>query len=253
MLKNAVKSVLSQGDFVKLHILDNASSDGTQTWLQELQRNEDSRVELTLRKENIGALANFSEGFSSVTTQYCVPLADDDELLPNYLQKALEIAVRNPGIGGVVFQTKRNHPDGNFDISPDFEFEGIVNPHKHIELWCRSGHYVSWSSILWNSEITKSNEFLSNMSKFTYFGDAWLQFLAISKYPFYLCSNLGSVFNLHESQASQGFCIQLIKNYIDIYSLISEIITNCDNLEKDEKNTVKQNLLNLLSVIIKFI
>jgi hypothetical protein len=81
------------------------------------------------------------------------------------------------------------------------------------------------------------------MSKFAFFGDAWLQFLAICKYPFYLCSNLGSVFNLHESQASQGFCVQLIKDYIEIYNLISGIITNSDNPEEDLKNTFKQNLL----------
>jgi len=243
LLKNSVRSVLEQGDFVKLHILDNASSDGTQNWLQELNKNEGERVELTLRSENIGPLANFAEGFSKVATPYCVPLADDDELLPDFLQSALEVAGKNPTTGGVIFQTERRHPDGNIDISPNFNDEGIVNPEKHIELWCRSGHYVSWSSILWKSEITSSFEFISNLQKFTYFGDAWLQFLAISKFTFYLCKKRGSVFNLHEQQASQGFCIKLIKDYIEIYNLISKFISINNNLTEDKKKSIKFNLL----------
>jgi hypothetical protein len=243
MLKNAVQSVLTQGDFVKVHILDNASTDGTQTWLQELQRCEGARVELTLRKENIGALANFSEGFSSVTTPYSVPLADDDELLPEFLHKALGIAETNPGIGGVIFQTKRNHPDGSIDISPDFEFEGIIHPHKHIEIWCRSGHYVSWSSILWNSEITKASDFLSNVGKFTYFGDAWLQFIVISRYPFYLTKKVGSVFNFHESQLSQNICQELIIDYTNIYNLIAIAVEKNNSFVVDQKNLLKNSLL----------
>ncbi len=243
LLKNSVRSVLEQGDFVKLHILDNASSDGTQNWLQELNKNEGKRVELTLRSENIGPLANFAEGFSKVTTPYCVPLADDDEILPDFLQSALEVAERNPTTGGVIFQAERRHPDGNIDISPVFDDEGIVNPEKHIELWCRSGHYVSWSSILWKSEVTSSFEFISNLQKFTYFGDAWLQFLAISKHSFYLRRNVGSVFNLHESQCSQGFCMELIKDYIEIYNLISDIITKDERIKEDQKKHLKFSLL----------
>lgn len=243
LLKNSVRSVLEQGDFVKLHILDNASSDGTQHWLQELNKNEGERVELTLRSENIGALANFAEGFSLVTTPYCVPLADDDELLPNFLQSALEVAEKNPRIGGVIFQTERRHPNGNIDISPNFDDEGIVNPEKHIELWCRHGHYVSWSSILWKSEITSSFEFISNLQRFTYFGDAWLQFLAISKHSFYLRRIVGSVFNLHVEQASQGFCIKLIKDYIEIYNLISNSISINKYIRDDCKKSLKHNLL----------
>lgn len=251
MLKNAVQSVLAQTKLVKVHILDNASTDGTPNWLQELQSSEGARIELTLRNENIGALANFSEGFSSVTTQYCVPLADDDELLPNFLQKALEIVEKTPGIGGVVFQTKRNHPDGNFDISPDFEFEGVVNPHKHIELWCRSGHYVSWSSILWNSKITSSADFLSNISRFTFFGDAWLQFIAISKYDFYLKGEIGAVFNLHNNQCSQEVSLKLIKDYVDIFNLVSDCIDLQKSITKKVKLYSKKNLLKNWNSMVK--
>jgi glycosyltransferase involved in cell wall biosynthesis len=242
MLKNAVQSVLSQGDFVKVHILDNASTDGTPNWLEELNTKEGARVKLTLRRENIGALKNFSEGFSSVTTQYCVPLADDDELLPNFLQKALDIAETNAGIGGVVFQTQVLKKEAVLHLSPKENVQGIIKPLKHLAKWCAGGHYFSWSSILWNTEllltINAQNEFYKHGS----FGDAWIQFLAFSQRDFYLVEIPGAVLNIHENQASQQFSSKFIDDMASILVAVKRELLKRNDLDESKANQLVASL-----------
>ena len=236
LLKNSVRSALEQGGFVKVHILDNASSDGTQNWLQELSKSEGGKVELTLRSENIGALANFSEGFSKVTTPYCVPLADDDELLPNFLEKALDIAEKNPGIGGVVFQTQVKKNREVLHISPIVSNPGLVDPAEHLTKWCSEGHYFSWSSILWNAELLHSINAKDEFQKHGFFGDAWIQFLAFSQSEFYLADCPGAVLNIHSNQASQQFGAAFVEDMASIWNAVKNALDQRKDLAQSVSN-----------------
>jgi glycosyltransferase involved in cell wall biosynthesis len=236
LLKNSVRSVLEQGDFIKVHILDNASSDGTQSWLEELSGREKGRVELTLRTENIGALANFAEGFSKVTTPYCVPLADDDELLPDFLQKALEIAERNPGIGGVVFQAQVKKNGEILYLSPAKNISGLVESVEHLTKWCSEGHYFSWSSILWNTELLHAINAKDEFQKHGFFGDAWIQFLAFSRSPFYLADSPGAVLNIHDGQASQQFGAAFVEDMASIWNAVKDALDQRKDLDQSVSN-----------------
>ncbi len=199
-LKKAVASVLSQGDFVRLHVLDNASSDGTATWLNELAA-ADQRVQVTLRNQNVGGLQNFMDGFDSVKTPYLVPLADDDELFPGFLGAALSIAVGRTSLGAVVFQTVGESDGQVILISPETQGSGLLDVRAHLLSWARSGHYLSWSSVLWSTEAIRESHAAKELLLYGLPSDVWFQFRVFSAHPVYLVPEPGSRFNFHANQA----------------------------------------------------
>ena len=140
LLKVAVASVLDQGDFVILHVLDNASTDGTKEWLLDLAHTN-PRVRLTIRESNLGYLANFSDAFSKIDTAYAVPLQDDDALLPGFLKSALSIAMNNPDLGAVVFQTEIWKEGRKIALSPRNAPNKKLSIHDHLVNWTCNGHY----------------------------------------------------------------------------------------------------------------
>ena len=89
-LEIAIKSVLSQSrtDF-QLIVIDNASTDGTR-FLCDLFSKKDRRFRYIRNEANIGAIGNFRKCFDSVDTPFFSILSDDDILLPNFLEEALE-------------------------------------------------------------------------------------------------------------------------------------------------------------------
>jgi glycosyltransferase involved in cell wall biosynthesis len=203
-LQRAVASVLSQGDFVRLHVLDNASPDGTAEWLRELA-NHDGRVQLTLRSQNVGGLKNFSDGFHSVETPYLVPLSDDDELASGFLASALEIAEADPELGAVVFTTEVRKAGKTVAFSPPpGTQEGRVEPAEHLLRWAEHGHYIAWSSILWRKDPIFSFASAATFQKFQNISDLWIQFLVFLEVPVVVCNQAGSIFNEHDGQTSQG-------------------------------------------------
>jgi len=202
LLKRAVESVLSQGDGVRLHILDNASNDGTRAWLEKLA-SQHPCITVTSRKENIGALANFVEGFNAVKTPFCLPLADDDALIPDFLPEAVKIAETDSHLGAVVFQTETWRNGKLKHKSPSDPSSGKYEPLEHLPMWAASGHYFSWSSILWSSKAIKSLNLMEQLERFGSASDVWFQFRIFLQYPVFLVPKSGSIFNQHDTQCSR--------------------------------------------------
>ena len=201
-LQRAVASVRSQGDCVHLHVLDNASTDGTGDWLRKLAR-EIPGVELTLREKNEGALRSFAEGFERVRTPYLVPLADDDELASGFLESALRIAGEHPDLGAVVFTTESRCNGEIIERSPADPKPGRLDPAAHLTEWAAHGHYVSWSSILWRTEPFMGVRPAEQLEKFGFVSDVWMQFLVFAENPVFISHQIGSLFQIHPGQWSR--------------------------------------------------
>lgn len=76
LLKRSVESARSQGyEDLEIIISDNASTDGTQEYLQSLS---DPRVKVLLNAENLGMVANWGRCLNSATGAYFLLLSDDD-------------------------------------------------------------------------------------------------------------------------------------------------------------------------------
>jgi len=90
MLRRAVCSVLSQTyPHFQVCVYDNASGDETASVVAELAK-LDSRVKYHCHSENIGALKNFIYGMEHVETPFFSFLPDDDVLLPEFYETAME-------------------------------------------------------------------------------------------------------------------------------------------------------------------
>jgi glycosyltransferase involved in cell wall biosynthesis len=224
LLKTAVNSVLEQGDCVLLHILDNASTDGTQQWLlQNFQNSENVRI--TLRSKNIGALKNYQEGFELLETPYCVPLADDDVLEAGFIQYALQLVNSKPDIGAVFFQTKSVRINEHWiDFNHDKTL--YLQPQEHLLLWSEKGHYISWSSVLWDVKKLRYTRCVEDITLYGLPSDVWFQFKIIASYACIVVSKPGSIFNQHQNQASQQIdhrnIVDFGKMNIDIRNFLSE-------------------------------
>lgn len=76
LLKRSVESALSQGyEDLEIIISDNASTDGTQKYLQGLS---DPKIKVLLNAENLGMVANWDRCLNSATGTYFLLLSDDD-------------------------------------------------------------------------------------------------------------------------------------------------------------------------------
>jgi glycosyltransferase involved in cell wall biosynthesis len=240
-LKKAVQSVLSQGDFIQLHVLDNASTDGTSAWLHEL-RNNNPRVQLTLRTTNVGATKNFIDGFEAVQTPYLVPLADDDELAPNFLNVALGFLKSDSTLTAAVFRTELRRNRSAVAFSPSETMNRRLDHKAHLLEWSTKGHYVSWSSILWKTEVILKHIRAGEFGRFGLPSDIWIQFLVFCEASVQVSNNVGSIFNLHEEQVSRGVGPHSVSDFGELLSAMNAHLESSIAMSTDEKKTFLRNI-----------
>lgn len=240
-LKNAVKSVSEQKVPLHVHVLDNNSSDGTRNWLVEMEKKH-TWFRTTMRNENIGALANFSDGIQSVQTKYFVPLADDDELLPGFLADSLMAVEKHIGVGAVITQTDIRRNGKHQFYSPPIAKPGLKSAKQHLTEWSVQGHYHSWSSILWAKCLAESTNWIKEITQFGLASDVWVQFLAFANCEVFCLDRVGSAFNLHESQASAGVSISDLELYGKMNRSMFDFLSQTEILDKIETREFMKNV-----------
>lgn len=97
-LRTCVESVLSQEAVtVRVLIIDNASTDDSAVVATALAA-ADTRVEVVLRPENLGAHASFNAGIDWAQADYFLLLCADDVLVPGALRRAVWVMERDRSI-----------------------------------------------------------------------------------------------------------------------------------------------------------
>ncbi|MEJ8847075.1 glycosyltransferase [Variovorax rhizosphaerae] len=218
LLQKAVESVLEERRVpIVLHVFDNASDDETEAYVRALAR-QDPRVAYTRRPENIGATANYAQALASIETDYFVPLADDDWLLPDFLHDAHQLLEATPELGAAVFVTEARNAQGQvlttYPTALDQIRYGELQPREHLEDWLRYGHYA-WSSILWR---TKTLECVGE--PYLHVGlpsDVDFQAQIFCHYPVYLTRQTGAVYSLHDFQASGGYDVSHTPSWAHLF------------------------------------
>ncbi len=129
MLRRAIRSVLDQTfpDF-RVCIYDNASGDETEAVVEGF-RKRDSRLEYVCRPNNIGMSPNFVDGANRVETPYFSFLADDDLMLPHFLETALSGFQRYPEAALSILPTLCMNPRGLILLVTNLQWpEGLLLP-----------------------------------------------------------------------------------------------------------------------------
>ncbi|MDM0081983.1 glycosyltransferase family 2 protein [Variovorax sp. J31P179] len=224
-LQNAVESVLQERRVpIFLHIFDNASTDETESYARAVAA-QDPRVSYTRRPENVGAVGNYSLALASISTEYFVPLADDDWLLPDFLHDAHQVLEKEVELGAAVFVTEARDPQGVVAATypaalSEIRF-GLLRPREHLEDWLRFGHYA-WSSILWR---TRTLECVG--APYMHVGlpsDVDFQVQIFCHYPAYLCNRPGAVYSLHNAQASGGYDVSHVRSWARLFQRLDREI-----------------------------
>lgn len=234
-LQKAVESVLQERRVpIALHIFDNASTDETESYATALAA-QDPRVSYTRRPENIGAIGNYSQALASISTEYFVPLADDDWLLPDFLHDAHQVLEREAELGAAVFVTEARDAQGmlaaTYPAALDQIRFGVLRPREHLEDWLRFGHYA-WSSVLWR---TRTLECLG--MPYMHVGlpsDVDFQVQIFCHYPVYLCNRPGAVYSLHNAQASGGYDMSHIRSWAQLFKRLDREIERRNIFSRDE-------------------
>ena len=141
-LRRAIQSVLNQTyPYINIFVYDNKSEDETSAVVSAMSK-EDPRVFYRCHDKNIGAFQNLQYGMEHVETELFSFLSDDDILLPDFYQTAIESFQRFPDSGffsgltitmteeGMVRDVPLSHWSGyGYFIQPDGIREMISKPH----------------------------------------------------------------------------------------------------------------------------
>lgn len=100
-LPRAVDSILGQNydnkfdDKIEIIIRDNASTDDTSTYLENLKKKNHKIIKIFRNKENIRIYGNIVESIKDASGEYILYLSDDDYLMPQSLEKIIPFIENN--------------------------------------------------------------------------------------------------------------------------------------------------------------
>jgi glycosyltransferase involved in cell wall biosynthesis len=226
LLKRALESVLQETRVpLRVHVFDNASTDGSDTYLNELAA-MDKRVVFERNNTNIGAQENYIKALSSVQSEYFVPLADDDYLLPNFLFKAYNLSKDYPEAGAIVFcgqaidQLGKSHHTYPSIISA--QLAGYLSPEAHLRMWMLYGHYL-WSAVLWKKACR-------DHVGYPYFhtglpSDVDFQVQVFSAFPVIFSPDFGAVYLKHSAQESNNYSMKQIPDWANFINRMDEVVS----------------------------
>jgi len=208
----AIESVLAQTFFDwELIILDNSSSDNT---LDFVKSYSDARIRVIESDKNLGMEANWNKALTEAKGHYIKLLPADDYLLPNCLEKQVEIFDRPGNKTVVLISSGRNIIDqsGNLLIKRTFPGkEGFIKGYTAIRRVIRAGTNLLGEpgAILFKREVLRQAGQFDGSLIYVIDVDLWTRILL-----------LGDLYVIHEPlsafRLSSGSCS------VEVTSLQSE-------------------------------
>ncbi|MDD5109210.1 MAG: glycosyltransferase [Candidatus Omnitrophica bacterium] len=201
LLRRAIKSALNQTyPHFQVYVYDNASGDQTQEIVAEIAKN-DHRVKYYCHPENIGVLPNFNYGMEHVETPFFSFLSDDDILLPEFYQTAVESFQSHPGAAFLVTATLFR--DNKCNIWDSFGLKwisGLYQPPEGLLAILKNGP-PAWTGIVFCKRIIERIGMLDTEVGAAIDLDFMLR--AAAHFPFVVSLKPGAVFLFHASSTSR--------------------------------------------------
>jgi len=219
MLGRAIRSVLSQTyPHFQVCVYDNASGDETASVVTEIAKT-DARIKYHCHTENIGVLKNWLYGMEHVETPFFSFLSDDDILLPEFYQTAME------GF--------ENFPDAIFSAGATIQ---MTNKGKIIgvplSVWQRDGYYIppdglwemlekgqpAWTGILFRKKVMEKFGVLDQ--SLSWGSDFDFQLRIAARFPIVVSRKPCAIFLFHplSSTVMLDFLSMVRPNFLKIIS-----------------------------------
>jgi glycosyltransferase involved in cell wall biosynthesis len=217
LLKRAVQSVLDQTyPHFKICIYDDASGDETGEMVTKMCKS-DSRIFYYCNDQNLGNMKNYALSVAQIDTPYFIHLADDDLLLPNHFESALE------GF--------RKYPEALLSVNQAISVNENRQIHKvTLSGNCREGLYEPPEGLIFliktDPSIVQAAVYRSELKELVGFYDSelgqvsdWDYIFRIAvQFPFVVNKKPGTIFYMNTtgysgSASSQFFWPQWLKMY----------------------------------------
>lgn len=198
MLRRAIKSVLNQTyPHFQVCIYDNASGDETAAVVAEFAE-KDSRIKYYCHPENIGGFKNFNYGMEHLNTPFFSFLSDDDILLPEFYQTAIDGFQKHPeAVFSSTLTLMMNSQSEIWDSFSANWMPGLYNHPQGLLDMLKKGH-PTWTGILFRREIVGK---VGILDQDTVLIDLDLEYRAAAHFPFVISLNPGAIYVIHTGGA----------------------------------------------------
>lgn len=194
LLRRAIKSALNQTfKSIQIIVLDNASGDETARIVAELAKG-DPRVRYHCHSENIGAARNFQYGLQHIHTPFFSFLSDDDVLLPEFYEKALEGFKQYPQAMFSSLGIIHINMAGDVLSMPVSNWKpGFYQPPQGLAAMLEFGH-PEWTGILFRKEVVEEIGFLD--IELGAPSDLDFELRIAARFPFVISLSPGAIFSV---------------------------------------------------------
>lgn len=250
LLKRALESVLKQTyKNIEIYITDNASTDGTFEFMQEVSNN-DKRIIYSRREKNMGALYNGSEAYTHLKGKYAIILCDDDYFLSNtFFEDAVKAMEENENIvivRGIVKCFNANNNNIFIDVYNSKEYikgiDYLLNYANHEGY----DNITSFFAMFRKSAADKTQVFQRALPS----GDTWLWlYLFLYGDVYFLSDEIIGCYVEHNF-GQDKYNIDTISNVDYMYELIIDLKNKAKNLYPDYTNEIDFKIEKIFSNIL---
>tara|TARA_B110000438_G_scaffold303469_1_gene365088 strand:- start:1343 stop:2431 length:1089 start_codon:yes stop_codon:yes gene_type:complete len=136
-------------------IIDDASTDNSVDVIRAYME-KDARIKLICNKKNMGVEHNINRLIEMATGEYIFLSAADDQVLPGFFEKSLEMLARYPEAGlcsGIVRLIGENSEDRGIRDLPVVSREArYFTPEEVKEILCKYGRWIQISALIMKRE-----------------------------------------------------------------------------------------------------
>lgn len=254
--KPFIKSIYqyTNPDLFELIIVNNASSDGTYEYLEQI-KNEYNNIKVIHNTENLGYSKGNNQGMELAEGDYLIMLNNDTLFTPHWLEGIIDILANHPEIG--ILSTKTNHCGGDRQLIKNYKSLTPENYLTNIDLSAKEP--ITYSDIIFffcwalRREVMNDIGLLDETFGLAWFEDADYTYRCL--YKGYKCAVANNIFIYHnhsqtssklgETEEGQALFYKNKAYFENKHKFYIELQNKIKELEKKYDNTLSRRIFSI--------